>query len=131
MALVTALFRGRESRSFGPFSYPLVPRQPRPDAGAVPAPPPDTLTDQDAEQLLAAIYAALTPHALYRLTLRECEPDHERQLLTYQLEVVCDTGAASTPPVALSSEAWMALQRQEFRMLAPRVVKLGDWHART
>ena len=131
MALVTALFRGRESRSFGPFSLTLSFRD-SPDQTLEPSlPPPDTLTDQDAEQLLAAIYAALTPHALYRLTVRECEPDHERQLLTYQLEVVYDTGAASTPPVALSSEAWMALQRQEFRMLAPRVVKLGDWHART
>ena len=45
-------------------------------------------------QLLAAIYDALTPHALYRLTLREGEPDHERQLLAFKLEVVCDTPTA-------------------------------------
>ena len=83
--------------------------------------PPDTWTEHDAEQLLAAIYAELKPHALYRLTLREGEPDHERQLLTYQLEVVCDTGAAITPPLALSSKALMALQRREFRMPGPRV----------
>ncbi len=42
-------------------------------------------------QRLAAIYDALKPHALYRLTLRENEPDHERQLLAFRLEVVCDT----------------------------------------
>ncbi len=59
-------------------------------------PIPDTWTAQDAEQLLAAIYDALKPHALYRLTLRECEPDHERQLLAFKLEVVCDTGTAIT-----------------------------------
>ena len=45
-------------------------------------------------QLLAAIYDALKPHALYRLTLREYEPDHERQLLAFKLEVVCDTATA-------------------------------------
>ncbi len=45
-------------------------------------------------QLLAAIYDALKPHALYHLAMRECEPDHERQLLTFKLEVVCDTPTA-------------------------------------
>ena len=73
-----------------------------------------TWTDQDAEQLLAAIDNALKPHALYRLTLRECEPDHERQLLAFKLEVVCDT-RAMTPSSARSVEALMALQRREFR----------------
>ena len=29
-------------------------------------------------QLLAAIYDALKPHALYHLAMRECELDHER-----------------------------------------------------
>ena len=57
--------------------------------------PPDTWTEQDAEQLL-----------------------------TYQLEVACDTGTASTSPLALSSEALMALQREEFRMPGPKVVRL-------
>ena len=92
-------------------------------------PPPDTWTEDEPEQLLAAIYAALKPHALYRLTLREGEPDHERQLLTNQLEVVCDTDTASTPPLALSAEALMALQRVEFRMPEPKVVRLEEWQA--
>ena len=70
----------------------------------LPMPQPWIWTEQDAEQLLAALYAALKTNALYRLTLREGEPDHERQLFIYQLEVVCDTGTARTPPLALSSE---------------------------
>ena len=74
--------------------------------------------------------AALKPHALYRLSLREDEPDHERQLLTYQLEVVCDPGTAITPPLALSSWALMALQRREFKMPGPKVIRLEEWRAR-
>ena len=70
---------------------------------------------------------SLKPHALYRLNLRECEPDHERQLLTYPLEVVCDRGTVSTPLLALSSEASMAVQRLEFRMRRPKVVR-SDVH---
>ena len=88
-------------------------------------------TEHEAEQLLTAIYAALKPHALYRLSLRECEPDHERQPLTYQLEVVCDTGTASTPPLALSAEALMALQRVEFRMPGPKVVRVEEWRSQS
>ena len=72
----------------------------------------------------SAIYEALKAHALYRLTLVAGEPDHERQLLTYQLDVVCDTGRAITPRLALSAEALMALQRREFRMPRPKVVGL-------
>ena len=72
---------------------------------------------------------SLKPHALYRLSLRECEPDHERELLTYSLEVVCDRGTASTPLLALSPEALMALQRREFRMRRPKVVRLEEWEA--
>ena len=34
---------------------------------------------------------------------------------------ICDTGTASTPPLALSSDALMALQRREFRMPRSRV----------
>ena len=51
----------------------------------------------------------------------------ELQLLMYQLEVVCDTGTAITPPLALSSEELMALQRKEFRMSRPKVVRLDEW----
>ena len=64
-------------------------------------------------------------------TLREAEPDHERQLLTYQLEVVCDTGSAITPPLALSSWALMALQRVEFRMPGPKVVRVEEWRSQS
>ena len=78
-------------------------------------------------QLLAVIYAALKLHALYRLTLQECEPDHEHRLLAFTLEVVCDTGTAITPPLALSSEALMALQRVEFKMPGPKVVRRVVW----
>ena len=92
-------------------------------------PQPDTWTSRNLSSLLAAIYAALKPHTLYRLTLRECEPDHEWQLLTYQLEVVCDTGTTSMPPLALPSEASMALQRKEFRMPRPKVVRLDGWRS--
>lgn len=90
-------------------------------------PIPVSLARVDAEQLIPATYDGLKPHALYRLTLQEGQPDHERQLLTYQLEVVCDTGTASTPPLALSSWALMALQRQAFRMPGPEVVRLEQW----
>ena len=68
---------------------------------------PNIWPEQDAEQLLAAIYDALKPHALYRLTLRECEPDRERRLLTYQLEVVCDTGRGTNESLLCGSQ-WPA-----------------------
>ena len=94
-------------------------------------PPPDTWTEQEPEQLLAAIYEALKPHALYRLSLRECEPDRELRLLRFRLEVVCDTGNTITPPLALSSTALMALQRKEFRMPGPKVVRLEEWQSQS
>ena len=80
----------------------------------------------DAKQLLTPIYAALKPHALHRLSLRECEPDRELGLLRFRLEVVCDTGRAITSPLALSAEALRALQRKEFRMPGPKVIRLED-----
>ena len=74
--------------------------------------------------------SARSPSSSFPLTLRECEPDHERQRLTYQLEVVCDTGTASTPRLVLSVETLMALQRRELRMPGPKVVGLEEWQAR-
>ena len=45
-------------------------------------------------------------------------------MLRFRLEVVCYTGTAATAPLALSTEALMALQRLEFRMSEPKVVRL-------
>ena len=72
---------------------------------------------------------SLKPHAPCRLTRWEGRPDYKHQQLTSQLEIVCDTGTASTPLLALSSEALMALQRREFRMPGPKVVRLEEWQA--
>ena len=35
------------------------------------------------------------------------------------------------PPLALSSQALMALQRLEFRMPGPKVVRLEDWRSQS
>ena len=58
--------------------------------------------------------------------MRECEPDHERKAARLQAEVVCDTGTAITPALALSTWTLMGLQRVEFRMPGPKVVKLEE-----
>ena len=61
--------------------------------------------------LLHAIYDALKPQALIRLHVAPCDdPD------CYQLEIACDTGSASTPPLRLSSEALCWLQAREFEI---------------
>ena len=72
---------------------------------------PEQWTDGEAHALLHAIYNTLKPQALIRLHVAPCDdPD------CYQLEITCDTGTASTPPLRLSSEALCWLQAHEFEM---------------
>ena len=82
-----------------------------PEALAFRAVAPEQWTDGEAHALLHAIYDALTPQALIRLHVAPCDdPD------CYQLEIACDTGTASAPPLRLSSEALCWLQAREFEI---------------
>ncbi len=82
-----------------------------PEALAFRAVSPERWTDGEPHALLHAIYDALKPQALIRLHVAPCDdPD------CYQLEIACDTGTASTPPLRLSSEALCWLQAREFEM---------------
>ena len=70
---------------------------------------PEQWESGDTHALLHAIYHSLRPQALIRLHVARCDdPD------CYRLEIVCDTGSATTTPLHLSADALNWLQLREF-----------------
>jgi len=75
------------------------------------AEPPSRWSAEDAQDFLHAIMRALEAHGVYRLTVEEVVP-----VTAWVVTVVADSATAATPPLELSTDAAMELQRRAFRI---------------